>query len=355
MTNLRTATLAGFAALILAACGQGGDTAETDKQAGNQTDAKRAQVRIVGSSTVFPFSAYVAEEFGVVSKWPTPVVESTGTGGGMQLFCRGTGLDTPDIVNASRPMTLSEFKLCKSNGVDRITEIKFGYDGIVLGYKDGLPQMKLTSKQIFLAVARKVPRNGELVKNPYDQWSDIDPSLPDREILIYGPPSSSGTRDAFEELIMAAVSKKMEIYDGAYTVIRRDGHYIPSGENDNLIVQKVAQNPEAIGIFGFSYLAENRSLVDPVIIDGVKPTRESIGSGKYPIARSLYFYVKLGHLDEVPAIDGYVDLFLSEKMIGDRGYLTDLGLIPLPRDMREAMRKRWEHREELQASDLKES
>lgn len=339
-----------FAVAMLAGCSQGSGS----NGDGSTASSERHQIRIVGSSTVFPFSAYVAEEFGVTTKYPAPVVESTGTGGGIELFCKGTSLSTPDIVNASRRMTPSEFESCHNNGVDKVVELKFGYDGIVIGYKDGQPQWNLTLKQLTLAVARKVPKNGELVLNPYNTWNDIDPSLPKQEILIYGPPSSSGTRDAFEELVMAAVTKKMEAYDGAYTVIRQDGKYVPSSENDNLIVQKVAQNPAALGIFGFSYLAENRNLVDAATINGVVPKRELISTGKYPISRSLFFYVKVGHLKEIPSIDGYVDLFLSEQMIGERGYLTDLGLIPLPKDKRQAMRQRWDKRVTLTKEDLKE-
>lgn len=333
-------------AALAAGCGQGHDQ-------GSDTDsAKREQVRIVGSSTVFPFSAYVAEEFGVTTAHPTPVVESTGTGGGMKLFCSGTALDTPDITNASRRMKPSEFAMCRDNGVDQIVELKFGFDGIVLGYQQGLPQWTLSREQLTLAVAAKVPVEGELVPNPYEKWNQIDPSLPNQKILIYGPPTSSGTRDAFEELVMAHGSEHIEGYPGAYTKIRQDGHYVPSGENDNLIVQKLEQNPTALGIFGFSFLAENRSRIDAALIDGVAPKRELISSGEYPIARSLFFYVKLGHLDAVPTIDGFVDLFLSEQMIGDRGYLKNLGLIPLPKARREAMRKRWDGRATLTAADL---
>lgn len=338
------------AAALLAGCGQGATSQKENKT----TSTKAEQIRIVGSSTVFPFSAYVAEEFGATTKYPTPVVESTGTGAGMQLFCKGVGPNTPDIVNASRPMAPSEFEMCRNNGVNKIVEIKFGSDGIVVGYKGGLAPLNLTLKQLTLAVARKVPKNGELVLNPYDTWSDIDASLPDKDILIYGPPSSSGTRDAFEELVMAKTTKKMAGYDGAYTVIRRDGKYVPSSENDNLIVQKIKRNPEALGIFGFSFLAENRAQIDAATINGVAPKRELISTGQYPISRSLYFYVKSGHLNAVPSLDGYVDLFLSRQMIGDRGYLTDLGLIPLPKDKRAAMRQRWDKRKTINAADLEE-
>lgn len=312
------------------------------------------RVRIVGSSTVYPFASYVAEELGVTTDFPTPVVESTGTGGGMQLFCAGDGPDTPDITNASRRIELSEFKRCLENGVQNITEIVFGYDGIVLAQNRHNKQWNLTREQITLALAAKVPKNGELVPNPYTNWNQIDPSLPDREILVYGPPTSSGTRDAFEKLVMAYGSKHIEGYEGAYTTIRRDGAYVPGGENDNLLVQRIVQNPDAFAIFGYSFLAENRHLIEAVSIDGVLPRPDLISSGKYPVARSLYFYTKNSHIDNVRGMDAYVDLFLSERMIGERGFLKMLGLIPLPEDKREAMRRRWNQRETLSLADLKQ-
>lgn len=360
--NITLALLGAIAAASLAGCGQGGDGSAGSDQAQTQSgkrtdkpsDTGRDQVRIVGSSTVFPFSSYVAEEYGATTDHRTPVVESTGSGGGMKLFCNGTSLNTPDITNASRRMKPSEFERCKNNGVNGITELSFGYDGIVIGYKAGLPQWELTREQITLAVTAKVPNNGELVKNPYETWQDIDASLPDKEILIYGPPTSSGTRDAFEELVMEAASEEIAGYDGAYTRVRQDGKYVPSGENDNLIVQKLAQNGDALGVFGYSFLEENRNKIDAATIDGVAPERDLISSGEYPVSRSLFFYVKQAHLEPVPAMKGYVEMFLSRQMIGDRGYLTDLGLIPLPKDKRKAMRKRWQNRTVVEASDLKE-
>lgn len=322
--------------------------------AGLSTGAAHAaeQLRIVGSSTVYPFAAYVAEELGVTTDYATPVVESTGSGGGLQLFCAGTAPDTPDITNASRRIKVSEFKRCLGNGVKNITEIVFGYDGIVLAQGKASKHWNLTREQLTLALAAKVPQDGQLVSNPYTNWSQIDPSLPDREILVYGPPTSSGTRDAFEELVIAYGSKHIAGYDGAYTTIRRDGAYVPSGENDNLIVQRLAQNPDAFGIFGFSYLAENRGMIEGASIDGVKPQRQLISSGEYPVARSLFFYTKNSHIDTVKALDAYVDLFLSNRMSGDKGFLKSLGLIPLPAEMRQNMRERWNQRETLTLSDL---
>lgn len=313
------------------------------------------QMRIVGSSTVYPFSSYVAEELGVTTDFSTPVVESTGSGGGLHLFCAGDGPDTPDVTNASRRIKISEFKRCRENGVKNITELVIGYDGIVVAQKKSNPHWNLTREQLTLALAAKVPKNGKLVPNPYTNWHQIDPDLPDRKILIFGPPTSSGTRDAFDELALGYGSRHIKGYDGAYTTIRRDGVYVPGGENDNLLVERIAQNPTAFAIFGYSYLEENRGAIEAVSIDGVKPKRDLISSGKYPLARDLYFYTKNSHIDNVAGMNAYVELFLSDRMIGKQGLLKSLGLIPLPEDMRQAMRKRWNERETLSLADLKQS
>jgi phosphate transport system substrate-binding protein len=310
------------------------------------------QIRIVGSSTVYPFSSYVAEELGATTEIRTPVVESTGSGGGMKLFCRGLGNDTPDITNASRRMKPSEFDMCRQNGVTDITENVVGFDGIVFAQSQQNEAINLTREQVTLAVAAKVPKNGELVDNPYSRWNQIDSSLPDREILIYGPPTSSGTRDAFEELVMEHGSNNIDGYDQAYTTIRRDGKYVPSGENDNLVVQKLAQNKDAFGVFGYSYLEENRNTIQGASIDGVKPERGLISSGEYPVARSLFFYTKNAHIDQVEGMSDYVDMFLSDQMVSDRGYLKKLGLIPLPAERLKAERGEWQSRTLLKASDL---
>ena len=311
------------------------------------------QIRIVGSSTVYPFSSYVAEELGATSDIRTPVVESTGSGGGMKLFCGGVGDNTPDITNASRRMKPSEFKMCQDNGVTDITENVVGFDGIVVAQSKQDDAIDLSREQITLAVAAKVPQDGKLVDNPYTKWSDIDSSLPDREILIYGPPTSSGTRDAFEELVMEHGSENIDGYGEAYTTIRQDGKYVPSGENDNLIVQKLAQNKDAFGVFGFSYLEENRDKIQGAKVDGVEPERDLISSGEYPVSRSLFFYTKNAHIEKVKGMEDYVDMFLSDQMVSDRGYLKNLGLIPLPADRLKAERSEWESRAKLKASDLK--
>ena len=314
--------------------------------------ADREQIRIVGSSTVYPFSSYVAEEYGAVTDHPTPVVESTGSGGGMKLFCAGSGMDTPDITNASRRMKVSEYKRCADNGIDDITEYKIGFDGIVFAQADENAGINLSREQITLAVAAKVPQGGELVENPYEQWSDIDASLPDREIVIYGPPTTSGTRDAFEELVMEAATHEMDGYDEAYTTIRGDGAYVDSGENDNLIVQKIEQNRDAFGIFGYSFLEENRDKIQAATIDGVEPKPEAISSGDYPVSRSLFFYTKNSHFDAIPGMEGYVEMFLGERMIGPDGLLKDLGLISLPDELRADIRDRFQNRHQLELADL---
>ncbi|MFP4138631.1 MAG: substrate-binding domain-containing protein [Halomonas sp.] len=313
----------------------------------------RDQINIVGSSTVYPFASFVTEEFGAVSDYPTPVIESTGSGGGIRLFCNGVGDGTPDISNASRRMKPSEFERCEENDVTDVTEVKIGSDGIVFAQSSENDAIELTLEQLFLAVAAEVPQDGELVENPYEKWSDIDSSLPDREISIYGPPSTSGTRDAFEELAMEVPSEEIEEYGGeGYTSIRDDGAYIDAGENDNLIVQRLSEDTDAFGIFGYSFLAENEDTLIGTAIDGVEPEVEAISAGDYPIARSLWFYVKNQHAEDVPPLYDYVEMFVSEEMIGDGGYLMDIGLIPLPEAEREETREKVADRAKLELSDL---
>jgi len=313
----------------------------------------RDQIRIVGSSTVYPFASYVTEEFGALTNYPTPVIESTGSGGGIRLFCNGVGEGTPDITNASRRMKPSELERCEENGVTDITEAKIGSDGIVLGLAASNEPIDLTLEQIFLAVAAQVPVDGELVDNPYTNWSDIDASLPDRAISIYGPPSTSGTRDAFEELVMEAASAEMDIYgEEGYTDIRTDGVYIDAGENDNLIVQRLAEDTGAFGIFGYSFLVENPDTIMGATIGGVEPEVEAISSGEYPVARSLWFYLKNQHADEVTPMYEYANMFMEDQMIGSDGYLVDIGLIPLPEAEREQTRQKVADRVKLVAADL---
>lgn len=313
----------------------------------------RDQIRIVGSSTVYPFASYVTEEFGATTNYPTPVIESTGSGGGLRLFCNGVGEGTPDITNASRRMKVVEFERCAENGVTDITEAKIGSDGIVMGQSNTNDVVALTREDIFKAVAAMVPVDGELVENPYTNWSEIDSSLPDREISIYGPPTTSGTRDAFEELVMESASEEMDAYEEAYTDIRSDGVYIDAGENDNLIVQRLQEDTGAFGIFGYSFLEENLNTLNAATIDGVEPEAEAISSGDYPVARSLWFYVKNQHADDVPPMYDYVDMFMSEMMIGSDGYLRDIGLIVLPEGEREEWREKVADRTKMTVDVLK--
>jgi len=312
---------------------------------------ERDQMRIVGSSTVYPFASYVVEEFGATTNYPTPVIESTGSGGGMRLFCDGVGVDTPDITNASRRMKPSEFDRCMENGVTDITEALIGSDGIVIAQSNDNAPLELTREQILLAVAAKVPQNGELVDNPYTSWNQIDSSLPNREIEVLGPPSTSGTRDAFEELVMEGASESAG-YPEEYTDIRTDGGYVDSGENDNLIVQRIRENKDAVGVFGYSFLAENSDTISAATVDGVAPTTESISREEYPVARSLWFYIKEAHEGVVPGIEEYVSLFMDDIMIGEDGLLIDEGLIPLPGSESARQRDRVEDRVNLQRSDL---
>ena len=295
----------------------------------------REQIRIVGSSTVFPFSTTVAEQFGKTTNFKTPVVESTGSGGGMKLFCAGVGEEHPDVTNSSRRIKKSEFDKCTANGI-AITEVQIGFDGIVLGRSKAGSDIDLTLAQVFLALAAKVPVDGKLVDNPYKMWSDIDPKLPPQKIEVLGPPPTSGTRDAFVEIAMeggckgVAGAKELGLTKKACHTIREDGAFIEAGENDNLIVQKLESNPNAVGIFGFSFLDQNADKIKGAMIDGVPAEFERIASGDYPVSRSLYFYVKQQHVGVIPGIKEFIGEFTSENAWGPDGYLVDKGLIPLP-------------------------
>ncbi|MDQ6962689.1 MAG: PstS family phosphate ABC transporter substrate-binding protein [Mariprofundaceae bacterium] len=315
------------------------------------------QIRIVGSSTVFPFSSYVAEEFGATTKFKTPVIESTGSGGGMKLFCAGNDENTPDVSNASRRIKKTEFALCAKNGVNDIHEVVFGFDGIAIAQSAGNKAINLSRKDLLLAVAQQVPNKEgtALIDNPYKFWDEVNATLPHRPILFYGPPTSSGTRDAFEELVMQKLTKKMPLYKAVtkkYSVIRQDGLYVPSGENDNLIVQKLTKDTNSFGIFGYSFLEENEGDISGATIDGISPTPDTISSGEYPVSRSLFFYVKGSHLKTVPSLNDYVNLFLNEKMIGEEGFLSEIGLIPLPTQQRELIRNTWKKGTTLTADQL---
>lgn len=313
----------------------------------------RDQVKITGSSTVFPFSSYVAEELGATTKFPAPVVESTGSGGGHKLFGTGMGPNTPDIANSSRRMKDSEFETAAKNGVVDITEAKIGFDGIAVAQNKDNEPMSITLEELAMAVAAEVPVDGKIVPNPYKTWNEINPSLPARKIVFYGPPTSSGTRDAFEEMVVEKVCGKIEGYEKGYKKIRQDSAYVPAGENDNLIVQKLSKDKDAFGIFGYSFLEENADTIQAAAIGGVTPDAESVASGKYPISRSLYFYIKNAHFDAIPGLKEYVELFMSEKMIGKDGLLKSIGLIPLPDDARAKVREDVLAKKKLTLDDLK--
>ena len=304
----------------------------------------RDYISIVGSSTVYPFATVVAEQFGKTTRYKTPKIESTGSGGGLKLFCAGVGVEHPDITNASRRIKQSEIDKCRNNGVTEIVEVKIGYDGIVLANSKRAKPMKLSRKDIFLALAKEVPdpRGGEkLVANPYRTWKDVNSSLPNKKIEVLGPPPTSGTRDAFVELAMEGGAKKFgwikamkkkdkKRYKAIAHTIREDGAYIEAGENDNLIVQKLASNPNAIGIFGFSFLDQNTDKIQGSFVDGMQPTFEAIAAGDYPVSRPLFFYVKKAHIGVIPGMEGYLTEFTSEKAWGPDGYLADKGMIPMP-------------------------
>ena len=309
--------------------------------------AARDQITIVGSSTVFPFSTTVAERFGKSTDFKTPIVESTGSGGGLKLFCSGAGLDTPDIANASRRIKASEVALCAENGVAEIVEVKIGFDGIVLANSVDADVIELDLRDIYLALAKDVPTgtDGETQPNPYTLWSEINPDLPAVKIEVLGPPPTSGTRDAFAELALEGGCKTFDwikalkdsdkaAYKALCHTVREDGAYIEAGENDNLIVQKLEANPDAFGVFGYSFLEQNSDLVQGAIVGGVEPEFELIASGDYPIARSLYFYVKKDHVGKVAGIENFLAEFTSEDAWGDEGYLVDKGLIPLAEEER---------------------
>ena len=293
--------------------------------------AARDQIQIVGSSTVFPFTTAVAEKLGQGGKFKTPVVESTGTGGGMKLFCGGVGETTPDFTNASRAIKDAELETCKANGVTPV-EIKVGFDGIVLSNSKAGAVADLTKEQIFKALAKNVAVDGKVVPNPYVNWADVDASLPATKIEVLGPPPTSGTRDAFVELVMDAAcqAEVKAANEKGCGEIREDGAYVEAGENDNLIVQKLEANPAAFGIFGFSFLDQNADKLQGHKIDGVEPTFENIADGKYGVSRSLYIYAKKEHVGVISGMEEFIAEYTSDAAWGPDGYLADKGLIPLP-------------------------
>lgn len=340
----RRALMVGAAALTLASCGSN-DAATSGSNADTASDSAvisgRDQIKIVGSSTVYPFATTVAENFGRTTSFKTPIVESTGSGGGLKLFCSGIGDNHPDITNASRRIKESEIRRCAENGINDIVEAKIGYDGIVLANSRKSARMEISLRDVFLALAKNVPDgNGSTKPNDYTIWQDVNPALPAIKIEVMGPPPTSGTRDAFVELgmeggcksfdwIKALKSSDKAAYKALCHTVREDGAYIEAGENDNLIVQKLNANPSALGIFGFSFLDQNSDSVQGSLIDGVQPTFENISDGSYPVSRSLYFYVKKDTVGKIPGITEYLEEFTSERASGPDGYLSEKGLIPM--------------------------
>lgn len=303
----------------------------------------RDYIQIVGSSTIYPFATVVAERFGQTTRYKTPKIESTGSGGGFKLFCAGVGVGHPDITNASRAIKKSEAANCKKHGIEPI-EFIIGYDGIVLANANNAPVFNFTRRDIYLALAKEVPNpdgSETFIPNPYTNWDEVNEKLPHKNIEVLGPPPTSGTRDAFVELAMeegadtfdwvAALKKSnKKLFKAATHGIREDGHYIEAGENDNLIVQKLVSNHAALGIFGFSYLDQNSDLIKGSLVGSIPPEFETIATGLYVLSRPLFFYVKKQHLGSIPGMDEYIKAFISDNAIGPDGYLLDRGLIYLP-------------------------
>ncbi len=325
----------------------------------------RDQLKVVGSSTVFPYSQAVAEEFGKKTGNKAPVVESTGTGGGMKIFCQGVGEANPDITGASRGMKKSEWELCTKNGVTDITEIQIGYDGLSIAQSKAGKPVDLTKEQLFLALASEVPDGDKLVPNPYKKWSDVNKSLPDAPITVYGPPPTSGTRDAFVELAMHEGCKSLEYFkrkkgeldkDGfdklikeKCTPMRQDGPFIEAGENDNLIVQRIEADPDALGVFGYSFLYENQDKIQGVKIGGVQPTFETIADRSYGLSRPLFIYIKNAHRKVIPGMNEFVAEYTSSETMGPDGYLHERGLVVLSDDALKEMQDRANNAEKMAA------
>ena len=320
----------------------------------------RDTINVVGSSTVYPFATVVAERFGAKSKFPTPKMESTGSGGGLKIFCQGIGTNHPDITNASRRIKTSELELCQSNGVKDVVEFPIGSDGLVIASSKGAPDLDLTMEQLFLAMGEKVPVNGEWVDNPNKKWSDVDSSLPDLEIKVMGPPPTSGTRDSFNELGLAAGCDRLpeagDLDKNEHAAIcesvREDGAFIEAGENDNLIVQKLIGDTSLYGAFGYSFLDENSDRLKAVELDGIAPEPDAIAAGDYPMARTMFFYVKKAHIGVIPGIVEYTAEFLSPSAMGPNGYLKDVGLIVPTRDRLMALQKKRKEMPAMTMSDL---
>lgn len=318
----------------------------------------RDHIHVVGSSTVFPFITTAAEEFSQKTPFATPIVEQLGTGGGLKLFCNGLGatapFDYPDIASASRRIKKTELKRCSNNGIKEILEIKIGYDGIVFANAVEGARFTLSTRQIYLALAATVPAKGGdsslFIPNPYDRWNQISSDLPDQPIKVLGPPQTSGTRDALNTLAIEAgcrtfpAMKALESHDPARfaalcRTIRDDQRYIEAGENDNLIIQKMRADTQVLGILPFSFMEQNTDVIKAATINGFAAAPNTIRTQKYPVARSLYIYVKAAHARSVPGIEAFISELLSDEAMGDYGYLVDKGLITLPKAERVLYRR----------------
>lgn len=308
----------------------------------------RDAIRIVGSSTVFPYTQAVAEQFANNTGAPSPIVESTGTGGGMKIFCEGIGENTADITGASRAMKASEYELCQKNGVTDISEALIGFDGLSVAVSRANDfDWDLTLGEIYMALGAQVPVDGEWEDNPYKMWNEIREDLPAVEILAYGPPPTSGTRDAFVELAMHAGCEELDfVKDGGFdgdwveencSRMRTDGPFVEAGENDNLIVQRLEADPNAVGIFGYSFLYENLDKLKPVKIEGVEPNADTIADKSYPVSRPLYFYVKNAHRGVIPNLDEFLEEYMSDDALAADGYLAERGLVALSDERREEL------------------
>lgn len=351
MANIKRVLIAGLFAMgvALAGCGPRIDLADFERPVSDApvfVTQQAQKIKIVGSSTVAPFSMTVAEQFGAASPYASPIVESTGTGGGFKAFCRSLGGDEPSIVNASRRIKSSERELCAAAGITEIIEVNIGFDGIVIANAKSAPEFDLTKEQIYRALAAELPDGaGGWQVNSNRFWSDISPELPALPIIVLGPPPTSGTRDAFADIALVggalAIPEMAELYNRNLDLfgkkartIRNDGAWIDSGENDSSIVRMLLKNENSVGVVGFSFLEQNLDRVKGARVNGVEPVFSQIENANYGISRSLFMYVKKQNTDFVPGLADFVREFTQEDSWGPNGYLVDKGLIPLTAEQR---------------------
>ena len=313
----------------------------------------RDQVQIAGSSTVLPYAKIVAETFGeTFPDFKTPIVESGGSSGGLKEFCKGVGPDTIDIANSSRPIKDSEVEACKAAGVTEIQEVKIGYDGIVFATDAGNADLKLEPKDLYQALAAEVVVDGKLVANPYKKWSEVNKDLPDAEIAAYIPGEKHGTREVFEEKILAKGCKDVGALDAIKAVVadekeqhakcvavRKDGLAVDIDGDYTETLARIAANKSGIGVFGLSFYENNADKLKVATVNGIVPSTETIASGEYPVSRPLFFYVKKAHLGVIAGLKEYVEFFTSDDMIGPDSPLAEYGLVAAPDAEREEIRK----------------